>query len=461
MRVAYTRLKSLYLHSPLWVKKAYSCLPLRYRFGRGYREEKDLIARSDFFPQEKLRQLQEARLEKLIGGILPHVPFYRPYITRAVRLRPFECLSSLPLVDKATMGGDLESFMSEKAVKGSYYYTSTGGTTGKPFGFYIDNDAYGREWAFMISQWERVGYQAGHRKATFRGVVFKQGDLWQYNPVYHELQFSPFLLNEANLARMVDKIKEYRPLYLHGYPSAITVLAKFIERNGVQSFPQLRAIFGASENVYPGQRELIESVFKTRLFSWYGQSEKVILAGECEQAVEYHVFPQYGVTELIGDDGRVIEEPGKRGELVGTGFLNRVVPFVRYRTGDYAEYADKVCACGRHYRLLTSVEGRWLQEMMVGKTKALISITALNMHSDVFDQVHQFKFIQQEVGSAQLLVVPTDRFSGQDQDTILEAMRAKVGDELSIDVVLVAEIPPAKSGKSLFLEQRLDVSQYF
>lgn len=461
MNISYSILKQFYLHSPLWLKKAYASIPFHYRFGSGYREEKDLIARSDFFSEAELRQLQEHKLKKLLGEVLAHIPFYKPFFTRSFKLTPLEFLKTLPLIDKGMIRDNLDAFRLEKAARGSYYYTTTGGTTGKPFGFYVDNDAYGREWAYMISQWERVGYQQSHTKATFRGVAFKPGKLWQFNPVYNELQFSPFLLNEDNLAKIVHKLREYRPMYLHGYPSAITVLAKFIQRHGFKGIPQLRAIFGASENVYSDQRELIQSVFKTRLFTWYGQSEKAILAGECELATEYHCFPQYGITELIGNNDAVIEEPGKKGELVGTGFINKVVPFVRYRTGDYAEYADTICPCGRHYQLLKYVEGRWLQEMIIGKTGAPISITALNMHSAIFDNVHQFKFIQEKIGYARLLVVPSDEFSDRDTNAILEGMRAKVGDELSIELIQVPAIPPAQSGKSLFLEQRLDVSRYF
>jgi phenylacetate-CoA ligase len=460
MRIPYTKLKELYERSPHWLRRAYAAIPPDYRFGRGYREERRLIAASDRLTAQELRRWQERRLRRLVEEVLPHVPFYRPLVTPGAARDPWAFLRSLPLVDKAAIRENLAAFTNERAAPGSFYYTTTGGTTGKPFGFYLDNRAYGREWAFMLAQWERVGYRPSHRKATFRGVAFKRDALWQYNPVYNELQFSPFLLSEANLARVVDKLREYRPAYLHGYPSAVAVLARFVQRHGVRGLPPIRAVFGASENVYPDQRALIESALETRLFTWYGQSEKVILAGECERATEYHIFPQYGVAELVGPGGEVIEEAGRAGELIGTGFLNTVVPFVRYRTGDYAEYAPGPCACGRHYRLLKSVQGRWLQEMMIGRTGAPISITALNMHSDVFDNVHRFKFVQEEVGRARLLVVPAERFSARDEQAIRDALGAKVADELSVEIVAVEDIAPAESGKSLFLEQRLDTARY-
>jgi hypothetical protein len=37
-----------------------------------------------------------------------------------------------------------------------------------------------------------------------------------------------------------------------------------------------------SENVYDDQRAVIERVFQRRLFSWYGHSEKLVMAAECD-----------------------------------------------------------------------------------------------------------------------------------------------------------------------------------
>ena len=115
----------------------------------------------------------------------------------------------------------------------------------------------------------------------------------------------------------------------------------------------------------------------------------------------YHVFPQYGYTEILGEDGSTIpwENTGERGELVGTGFMNMSMPFIRYKTGDFATIEGWGCKeCKREYPMITDVRGRWLQEMIVGKSGALISMTALNMHSDVFDHVNQYQFYQDTSG---------------------------------------------------------------
>ena len=43
----------------------------------------------------------------------------------------------------------------------------------------------------------------------------------------------------------------------------------------------------------------------------------------CEQSDTYHFWPHAGLIELVGDNGSVVRDAGKTGEIVLTGFLNR------------------------------------------------------------------------------------------------------------------------------------------
>src|SRR5690606_24049033 len=135
------------------------------------------------------------------------------------------------------------------------------------------------------------------------------------------------------------------------------------------------------------QRERIEAAFNTRVYSWYGHSERVVLAGECESSSSYHHFPDYGILEIIDDQGRLCTKEGERGEIVGTGLLNYCMPLIRYRTGDYATRLESYCACERHWNRFCDVEGHRKQEMIVTRNGGRVSLAALNMHGDIFEKV--------------------------------------------------------------------------
>ena len=264
---------------------------------------------------------------------------------------------------------------------------------------------------------------------------------------------SPFHLSEDNLPRYVEVIKKIKPKYIHGYPSAITILAKYVEQN-INDFPKINAVLGVSENVYSGQREVIERAFKTRFFSFYGQSEKVIMAHECEWDRRYHAFPEYGITELLDKNGEPVGE-GERGELIGTGFLNHSMPFIRYSTGDYAVLSDQKCKCGRKHLILDDLVGRWAQEVIIGKDGAPISLTALNFHSDIFSNIYSYQFVQKKEGELVLRIIPKSTITDAEHDIIKLAFLLKVGSNIDLSIQTVNEIPLTPRGKHKLLVREL------
>jgi phenylacetate-CoA ligase len=254
-------------------------------------------------------------------------------------------------------------------------------------------------------------------------------------------------------ARYAEIIRRRRIAFLHAYPSSALEFARLLKEAGVES-PPFQALLLGSEGFYPGQREAIESFYRCRIYSWYGHSENVALAGECEVSHHYHIFPEYSFVEVIKEDGRPATEEGETGEIVGTSLHNRVMPLIRYRTGDLATIGPKSCSCGRNHRLLKATCGR-LQEVMIGKLNNRISMTALNMHNAIFDHVRQFQFYQKEKGKVELRMIPKPSYSAQDSATILAAFKEKMGDTMDLELSFVKELPLTPRGKFRFIVQDL------
>jgi len=405
---------------------------------------------------EKLAAYQDELLATALDRALLQVPHYARRYGRLRGKTARSILKEIEPVEKATIQAQPDDFIDPTVSSAEWYEASTGGTSGVPLRILLDRRGFQIEWAFMVSQWSRVGFKPGMRRATFRGKNFGRGQLWRSNPVYDEILFSPFAMSEANLPSYIEKIRSYGPDFLYGYPSALTILARFIQGNPGMRPPFLRGLLCGSENLYPGQRELLESTFKARLFSWYGMSEKVILAGECEHSSSYHAFPQYGVTEIQGPSGNVSDSPGATGELVGTGFWNSVMPFIRYKTGDSGTMAGSACAkCGRSYPIIEDVRGRWQQEMLIGRSGASISLTALNMHGPEFLGLERFQLHQRERGRVIVRVVPGVSFDEARAARLLEALRRKTAQDVDWVLERTSSIALSPRGKSVFLVQEL------
>ena len=447
MNLAVQRLKGLRYH-----------LPLKWWSSRTYHNTTALLRESQKWTPDQLAEHQTAELRKMLSHCALNVPYYRGLFRKVgfdpQQLRRTDDLAQLPFLDKDTVLSRTSQLLAENIAESKRCYYTTGGTSGRPLGLYGPIDGGWRELAFMHAQWSRVGFHPDDWRAVLRGATVSSPEHWARDVAQRAFLFSNFHMTPRVSAGYVQAIKCHRPPYFHSYPSALLDFARLLKEQGIEP-PLFRAILAGSENIYPGQREAIESFYGCRMFSWYGHSENLVLAGECEQSNYYHVFPEYGVAELIRDDGRPAVEEGEIGTLVGTSLYNAIMPLVRYRTGDYAVVGPKSCSCGRNYRLLRETRGRWRQEMMVGRLGNLISITALNMHTNIFERVRQFQFYQPERGRVQLRLVRKPDYTELDSAAILQALRAKMGDSMEIDLVFLDEIPQTVRGKFRFIVQDL------
>ena len=442
----------------------YSIVPASLRYRKVFREMYAFLRGSQWWSKEKLEEYQMERLKKLLKHAYEHVPYYkRAFDERDIKpedIQDFSDMKRLPFVTKEEIRDNLEEFLADNYSKSQLHYVTTGGSTGIPFGFYgIKNYSTAIERAFICNQWNRVGYKLGDRSIVLRGGYTgnpEKNEYWRYDPVGRELSFASYYLTEEHIPSYLEKIREFKPDFIQAYPSAISILARYMAENNVDDFPSVKAILAGSENLYPSQRELLEKVFNCRVFSWYGHAEKAVLAAECEHSSYYHIFPEYGYTEIIDSQGNEVTGDGQIGEIVGTGFYNFAMPFIRYKTQDLAVVSNEKCKCGRKYRLLQRIEGR-LQELIVTKNDRLISMTQINMHSDVFDNVKQFQFYQDTKGELVFNIVKKDSYTDRDTQYIIEELYKKLGEDVDLTIKCVNEIPRTQSGKYRFLIQKLPI----
>lgn len=447
--------RQVYECAPLAVKRAIGGIPFWFIAGSAYRTVARRRSRIEFAPRQKVVEFQEAALHRILEYATEHVPAYRDCRGKGNPDDPVDWLRRFPLLKKETLRERFSEFISDSVPSWRRWTSTTGGTSGEQLRFILDDEAQSREMAFVHGLWARVGYHPNCRKATFRGVDVPhagQDCYWQYNPIYNELQFSPFHLSSETFSVYERELRRYVPAYLHGYPSAISLLAQHLLDAG-RRLP-VRAVLLGSEAVYEDQRARIEEAFQCRVYSWYGHSERLILAGECERAMVYHAVPDYGWLEILDECGKPVEE-GEIGELVGTGFWNTAMPLIRYRTGDRARRLETHCECGRSDERFDRVEGRWEQEYVIGRTGARISVAALNMHGPFYDHVVRYQYYQDKEGRLELRVMPSPEFSDKDVGALLQKFERRVGGELAVNVVRVSEIPLTNRGKLRRLIQAL------
>jgi phenylacetate-CoA ligase len=423
-----------------------------------YWKTRRLLKKSQEWTHDQSSQYQFIQLRKMLQHCANNVPYYRKLFRATgfdpARMRYASEMAGLPTLEKEIVRSQTVDLLAENIPRSSWNYYTTGGTMGTPLGLYGLKGGGWRERAFIETMWDRVGFRPTRLRAILKGSVVRSKRHWTYSLSEHAFIFSNFHMKPEIVATYAAVMKKWHIPFLHTYPSAALEFARILSESGI-SPPRFEAILLGSENLYPGQRAQIEAFFGCRTLSWYGHSENTVLAGGCEVSLNYHVQPEYGFVEVLKDDGRPATREGEEGELVGTTLFNPVMPLVRYRTGDWAVIGPESCPCGRPYQLLTETRGRWLQEMLIGKFFNRISITALNMHSAIFDNVQQFQFYQSEIGRTELRLIPKHTYTERDSEAILTAFREKMGDSMDVQLKLVEQLQLTERGKFRFIIQNL------
>ncbi len=443
------------------IKKAYFKLPPFFRQPNGYSKMHKFYSEAQWWPELKIEQWQVGKLRAIVADAYNNVPgYYQLYKEAGVApedINSLHDIQKLPFTNKALMRDNLKDFTSTRMSKKKMYYCTTGGSTGIPFGFYKTKISSAVEYAFMHNAWELTQWRLNDM-----GVVLRGGFIGSSSKLFSKTQSKRYELSSYYLtADTYQLYKQFiikvQPVFLHAYPSSATDFARLVLQFGDVGTIVFKSIFLGSENLYNWQKDLIKQAFPSaELMSWYGHTERAIWAPWCEKNEKHHVCPFYGATEFIGADKNEVKE-GDTGELVGTSFWMQATPFIRYRTMDYATKGPLGCPeCGRQFRMMESIEGR-LQEIIVSKSGRRISMTAINVHDNTFDEVSQFRFIQNHPGELILMVVPKPSFTLESEQKIMDSISKKLGPDFIFRVSTTTQISRTQSGKYTFLEQNLDI----
>jgi phenylacetate-CoA ligase len=460
-----------YLGAPSWLRapaaaRAYAWLPRVIRWGGAYDAFREEIASSQ--SAATAERLALKKLEENLRWAIQTVPAYRHYRALARHDDPRQLLARLPVTDKTDIQRDLPRYLSTAMPASRRLRIFTGGSTHHPMEFYLQKHlTRPKEYAFIQDFRDRVGAGTNELTLALRGrsvpgAARPDGSLWMHEPIKRHLVLSSDHLEERFMPRYAEALMRHRPAFIEAFPSALYPLARWLATNPLPEFTDgVKGVMLYSENIYEFQMRTFREVFRCPVLKHYGHSERVLMAASMPDDDRYFFWPQYGWFELLGADGRPITRPGVLGYIVGTSFDNKVMPFVRYRTGDVALLSDRGHPGLPGYPACERIEGR-LQEFLVCKDQRLISITTLGAaHFPELSEVEAIQYEQDRPGAVTLKVVTSHAPSAEMRGRIAAAIREKTQGGCEATVVRVERIGRTTRGKSQLVIQHLDISKYF
>ena len=314
------------------------------------------LRKSQYQPPDGIRDLQLARLNKLLAHAKRTVPFYSDL--PELSLKRIDDISELPFLEKDQLRREARRLCS--AEKG--YMTrekTTGGSTGAAVTIRKDCRGMAQELAATWRGYQWAGIDIGDKQARFWGVPQQKKDYLRsklVDLVTNRLRFSAFSFSEKELGFYVEKLKASRPVYFYGYVSMIKQLADYIEKTGQAGALRPKAVITTSEVLSEPDRAKISEVFGCKVYDEYGCGEIGTIAHECEHG-SMHVSAENMIVEIVDENGKPVE-PGRSGEIVVTDLVNFSMPLIRYRIKDYATMGTSRCPCGRQLPVLSNIHGR-------------------------------------------------------------------------------------------------------
>jgi len=397
-----------------------------------------------------LTKLVNKNLEELLSWAYTCSPYWRKRLSRIKKL-DLENIQEIEPIDSQEVANNFDQIIIPR-IKG--YFTSTGGSGRNPTRVYLSDKSYFLDRAYVLWSWKNNGYKKGDKKVTFRGVNLGK-KLFKPNPVFNELLINTFLMNHENIEQIVDQIKKFKATFAHGYPSVLLKFAKLVRDAGLDL--RFSGIAFASEAFNEDQRVYIERTFECRAIATYGMTERVGFASEQKNNKGiYTVFPTYGLLEILKKDGTRAKE-GESGEIVCTGFLNKAMPLIRYKTGDYATV--KTIHNGLYLEIYDLL-GRWGKDFIFDNAGMKIPTTAVNIHSTAQFYFKYIQIWQSKRGQITLKLVPWDELEINEIKKralqIHEAFQNKLLN-LVVDIKIVNEneIYISKRGKVPYLVNEL------
>lgn len=430
-------LQHLIRKSPTYIQKLYyDLVPFSKRYGKVFNDTYNFLLESETWNREQLEEYQLQEFKKLILHCYENVPYYtKIFNDRGLTPKDFQSISDitkLPFLTKDIIRNNINDLIATNMKDQKSYEFRTSGSTGKKLVFYATDDVYKKEAAFVLRSYERHNAKLYDEPSVWlrRYVPVDRGsDLWYYDYELKRLYMSAYHINDSTIKEYIDKINSKKYHTLVAYPSSAYVLACLCEKHNLK-LNHIQKIHTSSEMMLPEWRRKIIEVFGIVPVSHYGAIEKVCFMHQLEDSEKYYENLQYGITEYI-------EDGNGNHTIVGTGFLNYYMPFLRYRTED-SVVLNLAYEPNKFDRVL-SINGRTSDILIAEDGSNLPGVNFYSWIDKRVPGVSMFQIIQKTKNDIVFSFVASEKYTEETLSQIEEGLRSRLGN-LNFKINKVREI---------------------
>jgi phenylacetate-CoA ligase len=378
----------------------------KIKFGSGFEKELRKIITWSNCSEQELLDLKEKEFIKQFRNAFENSKFYKNlYQSHGLTIdsvKNISDISKLPVIDKSIVKKNSSDILTRSRLTVFKAYSS--GTTGTPLQVYRDFSSTIKEYAYGHFFQQMHGYYLGDPVVSLRGVL-DRNTVSYFDKSNNVLYISSFHLGSDEIAKIHQMITNFQPKVIKAYPSSMHILATELYKANLELHIPLA--FTSSEVLHDFQREIVEKVFNTKIFDWYGNAEQTVAFGQFEDSF-YHEFPLYSHTEIEDN------------HLITTGFINNAFPLIRYKVDDVIQLAptsNGTC-------VFRKIEGRDDDYVILKDGQR---VGRLDLAFKKINQLLAAQIIQEKMGEIKVNLIPDKGFTKLDCTQLEQNLRALIG----------------------------------
>ncbi len=406
------------------------------------------LKQSQFYSKEELMLVQTEKLKHILWQAINYVPYYKS-LNIKVNFENFSLneLQKFPVMSKQIMQYEYKNFISDKYDYNKLQFKSTSGSSGMPFKIAKSYYSDAIEYCMMLRAWsmtDSYDYTFRDPCVVLRSYSPKPNEpLYKHDKILNYWFLSPYDINQKNLDIYLDIFKKSKAKLLRGYPSSLYILTLLLKENNIR-IPQIKTLFTSSENLLPQYKKVIEDYWQLPLIDWYGQNERTVTVQKCAYG-NYHNNDEYGIVELDTNN-----------QIIATSLNNDVMPLIRYATNDIAIPTQvTTCACGRGLSIpFEGIDGR-ADDLLMKEDGTVMATVNIYNAMEKFQDVKQFKIIQEVDKSVQLYLSENKPLSKDYINKIEQELYQRLGN-VPLITTIVQEVERNRlTGKIKSIESRI------
>lgn len=408
------------------------------------------IQEMNTWSRKQIQDWQNHQLQQIVHQAYYHTEYWkRVFDERGLKpedICTVEDIKKLPVLTKNDIRTHYEEIIPDNVQRYRFRKGQTGGTTGEPMRYLVDENVWGYVTANKIAAWKTTGYQYGDKF-----MALGSSSLFQKNAPFvrrvldkirNEYAFNSMNMDDELCLKYIKILEKEKIHYVYGYASSVYLLAKCAMDHHID-MSHIRGAFTTAENLTDAYRATIEQAFGCRVMDCYGARDAVVTCYEITPGNYYVGYSAYlEITDEI--------EPGV-GTLLSTNLLSMAFPLLRYDFGDVAELDNN--SSEYNGQILKKIYGRTSDVLRLDNGHVLTSpgFTILMRNFDV--KAYEI----QKIGGSKvkMQVQVAEGWCKEQEIKLTNEMKRFVGDGCEFELEYVEGFTPLKNGKRRYFMQSI------